>query len=330
MYIIEPFLIKTERRLKNFEKVEGPRNLAGKDIQRIHSLLAEGKKKGTVLIDFTPFSNLGTESRYEKMKKWDWKGAYVVVRDGPLVGEFKKNGIPMLIDDKRSKVTQSFSTLENMTKVNYANLHGKYVEKKLLKLLNKNIRKPQRKVDWIKLKDGEGVNMWFDIKGVIEDPKNLLFIGYQLGYLLTDAYSTYIKEDGFIVSNNNAWALASLLATRFEKELYIVDRLGPSPRVNIKWLQEIGYNINGKRLIIVEDLISTGREVDLLYFFLDYIGVEVRRIISLFDLQKAGPILNGSSGKKLTLLSLCRPLPKISGYKQIPKYEYNNMKRRKN
>jgi len=324
--IIEPFLIIMESRLKNFEKIGGSMNLDDRDIGRIFELFKEEKEESIVLIDFTPFSNLGTKDRYKKIKELlgKKKNVRAVVRNGPLVDRFKESKIPLLVCDENFKITESFFSSDDMKGKNYFELHKEYVEKRLIKWIKKTaINAPKGK--WIELGDGRGANRWLNLKGIIEEPKNLLFIGYQMGYLLTNAYSNNLDEDGFIASNNHAWILASLLSRIFEKELYIVDHLGPSPRINTKWLEEIKQETGGKgkKLVIVEDVISTGRELDLLYFFLNYIGVGVKKVITFLNLEEAKPkLFNDSNDKRL--ISLCIPFPvKIRGYKQIPKYEYD-------
>jgi len=334
--IVEPYLIEVERQIKRFEKVtrivtldeEFFNKMGGELINLSDALIKEDK---TILLDFIPFKDIGSDNQYKRIKKMiDDKNILVVAKEGSLVFYFNKYKIPLVECDDTLKIISSPSSIglgNNMIGKNYFNLHKEYVEDKVFELVKKSVRRPPNEGDYIELKDGSAVNMWFDVKGLLEDPKDQLFIAYQLGYLLTNAYTNKIDEDGFIVSNNNAWALASVLSRIVEKEnekkIYIVDRLGPSPRINIKWLQEIGQEINGKRLVIVEDLISKGREVDLLYFFLDYIGVRVKRVISLFNLEIAEPILKGSGDKEVTFLSLCRSLSKISEYEYVPKYKYD-------
>jgi len=331
--IIEPFFIELVKQLKNFNPIICTTTLDEEFFQEFERTINELNNisdisKKTILIDFVPFLDIGGTNQFKKIAELIKDKKILIVSNSILAPSFNNNGIPTLVLDSELNIikppSQSEKDFGEVT--NYFSLHQEYVEDVVFDLVEKSKRFPKGK--YISLPDGSAVNMWFDVKKIIDNPRDLLFISYQLSYLLTRAYTKEIDEDGFIVSNNNAWALASMLSRILNKKIHIIDSLGPSPRVNSGWLQEIGRKINGSSLIIVEDLISTGREVDLLYFFLNYVGAKVKRVITLVNLERGEPIFKSiktEEGKNcFSVLSLCRPLYKIEDYEVIPKYKLGN------
>ena len=133
--------------------------------------------------------------------------------------------------------------------------------------------------------------------------------------MLTHGYRDQLIEDAFVVANNTSYVMAIFLNKIFsDKELVIVDRIGVYPsltRTTIVTLQ----GIQGKRLCMIEDVVSTGREVDLVYLLSFLQGGGVGRVICLFDLEIASPLLL----KGDRLIALCRPSPNLK-YKRVAKY----------
>lgn len=282
------------------------------------SLLEEISKNQSkiLLIDLFPYCRLGS-GRIEILKNlFNDKKIYFILRKDTFEDEFKNYNLPYLLFDENFKlIEKSFANIE--INQNYKKFKLKYIEAKLLEWVKDAIvTQPGNR--WITLQDGTKANKWIDIKGLVRKPERLFYLAYQIGYLLSKGYiDIELKEiDGFIVSNNNALSIASLLSIFFNKQLFIIDKLGPSPRINPDWLNEMREKLNGKKLIIIEDVISTGREVDLLYFFLIYHRVEVKLVISIIDLNCAHPVLLQQN----KILSLCKPSVKL-GYKRILAYQ---------
>lgn len=345
--LIEPFLLKKRRVIDSPEMVcldsASGVSLDDTDLENISNRLEEMKKVSLPVLDFTPFLDLGSRNRYSALQEIFRQNNYVIAcKDGRVADELKniklkdpENSIPFIVYDSDFEYKGSSSeNISEVLKKNFLEFRRGYIEKKIFYWLESNITNPENK-DWIELHNGSGSNMWLDIKGIIEQPNRAFFIAYQMGYLLTNGYIEDLdRVAGFVASNNNGWIIGSILARMFEKELFIIDKLGPSPRINISWMEDIAEDIHQRKVIIIEDLISTGREVDLLFLFLKYIGASIIAIVSLFDLERANPILisEDSVGSDFRIHSLCKPSKYLDnpgeelGYKRISKYEFNKRK----
>jgi len=318
--IIEPHMQKTKNNLTNGQNrpISGSGVLKDAEMDFLKKIF--DRKAEILLIDLFPFSDLGS-GRIEILKNLLPKNRniYFILKKDSLEEKFHEYGLPYLLFDENFKLNKSSNKIDFEFEIkDYKNFKLKIIESCILKWIKDATITPPQNDKWVALQDGTKANRWIDIKGLGRDPEKSFYIAYQIGYFLSKGYTDVeLKEiDGFIVANNNAVSLASLLSIFFAKPLFIIDKLGPSPRINPKWLIEIGHALEGKKLIIIEDVISTGREVDLLYFFLIYHRVEVKKIISIVDLNCAFPILPERS----LVLSLCKPSINLK-YRRILAYQ---------
>ncbi len=314
--IIEPHMLRLKKTMCEIECFPlGPAVFKDDDLRLVvDNIYNQNNHSAMLLVDLYPY-RLGPGRIEALAHAFRDKKVYFILRKGSFdfEDEPRSYDLPWVLLDKDFNPANGLA----LSFKNYIEFKLRYIENRILQWVKEAVICPKNN-QFITLQDGTRANIWIDIKGILQDPEKSFYIAYQIGYLLSKGFTIFeLKEvDGFIVANNNALPIASLLSIFFAKSLFIVDKLGPSPRVNPKWLIEMKDKLEGKRLIIIEDVISTGREVDLLYFFLIYHRVEVKKIISVIDLQCAKPVL----AKQNIILSLCRPSESLR-YKRILAYQ---------
>jgi len=285
-------------------------------------------KDRLLLIDFTPLLSLGTPIRLHSLEKLYNEIPFVVVAKQGIVFEqlksFKNISIivcnenteivDFLFSGKWGKRLEKVVTRKFKQEQNIFEIHRAWVENMLLEIIPDSIRKPTE-TRYFPLHDGAWANLWIDVKSIISEPERAFFIAYQMGYSLTRGYGENLREEGLIAANNTAYILASFLQLIFDnKDLVIIDRLGPYPNLSKMRLIELDI-IEGRKLCMVEDVISTGRELDMTQLIVYLHKAEISRAACLFNLEVALPHLI----PKDKIFCLCNPSNKI-GYKRFPRY----------
>jgi len=108
--------------------------------------------------------------------------------------------------------------------------------------------------------------------------------------------------DCFVTTNNTALFLSSLLQHVLKKPLIAVDRLGPIPNINIH-RNKLRKQLENKNIILIEEIVATGNELDRAMLFLNSMKTSVEKIITLYNLEVGRPMLI----KNNQLISLCKP-----------------------
>lgn len=118
--------------------------------------------------------------------------------------------------------------------------------------------------------------------------------------------------DLIVVPNNTALFISSTVQAIIDKPIICIDRLGPIPALNLhsKTLSKALYE---KKVILIEEVVATGSEVDRAIFFLKYMKASVEKIIAVYNLEVGMPML--IKGDKI--ISLCKPKAEL-------KYEYRS------
>ena len=277
-----------------------------------------------ILVDFTPFATLGTQTRWQELQAVAETVPFkAIVRQGIVLEQFKvlKNISTIVCTDAGEVVFADGSNDHRKGRQiiglgeSFLDLHRTWVESRLLDALRGAIRKPPPDRRYLRLSDDTWADKWIDVKAMLADPDVAFFAAYQMGYALTAGFSHPIPEDGFLVGNNTAYLLAGLLQSIFDnKHLFIVDRMGPYPSLSATRLRTLD-SLDQRKFCVIEDVISTGRELDMLRLLLFSRNARIDRVISLFDLEIASPLLL----QKASLMSLCRPSREIK-YERLPKY----------
>ena len=184
-----------------------------------------------------------------------------------------------------------------------------------MRVAQQSLRDPPGGTRFGRLHDGAWANMWIDVKAALGDPRSAFFAAYQMGYCLTRGFSLPLDEDAFVVCNNNSLLMASFLHQLFPgKELVVLDRLGPYPSFRGARTAALD-RIDGKKVVLLEDVVSTGREVDMTQLACLLRQAEVTKVVCLFSLEVARSRLLPES----SLLSLCRPSRRLR-YLRKPMY----------
>jgi len=155
----------------------------------------------------------------------------------------------------------------------------------ILKPLLENARRHLPSGEPIELPSKRFVSEWIDMKPVLQDPDDAFSIAYELGFVLSNGYQDEMRElDAFACSNNTGLILSSHLSLIFAKELLIIDRAGPLPKLPTRVFPDIA----GLNICLVEETIATGREVDLASLFIRMKGATLTKILAVC---KIGPTL---------------------------------------
>jgi len=336
IHIIEPLLEKIKISLLGlFEKnrLQKALSLYGteEDFKSLSEMLkkARDNKKTMTLIDFTPIMSLGTKTRLNKLIEMYQDYPFIAItKKGTVLQHLKDlDSIPVAICEEDYTISNFFLPDETETNLlryckslkgkNFLTLHSEWVNKNLSTIVPKSIRKPPKGQRYVRLPDDTWANVWIDVKSILTNSETSFFIAYQIGYLLTEGYSRDIIEEGFIVGNNIAYILASFLQQIFDdKKIIIIDHMGPYPSLSRTKLLGLNEKLREGKFIIVEDVISTGRELDLLYLLIFLSGSEVERAVSFLNLEVASPVV--FDPKKV--LTLCNPTLIIRNYKRLLKY----------
>ena len=137
------------------------------------------------------------------------------------------------------------------------------------------------------------------MKPVLQDPENAFSIAYELGFVLSNGYQDELRElDAFVCSNNTGLILASHLSLIFSKELIIIDRAGPLPKLPTKAFPEIA----GLNICLVEETIATGREVDLASLFIQMKGATLTEVITVCKIGSIQPVVAQRQGVPMKFL----------------------------
>jgi len=339
IHIIEPLLEKIRALLltEPFEKHRLQKALslygAEEDFKSLSKVpeKARDNKKTLILVDFTPIMSLGTKTRLnELIKIYQAHHFIAVAKEGTVLYNLKSLGkIPVAICEEDYTIsdlllppgeteTPLVSDCKSLKGKNFLTLHSEWVNKTLSAIIPKTIREPPEGRRYVRLSDDTWANVWIDVKSILTNPETSFFIAYQMGYLLTEGYSRSIGEEGFIVGNNIAYILATFLQQIFDdKKIIIIDHVGPYPSLSKTKLLGLDEKLGEGKFIMVEDVISTGRELDLLYLLVFLSRGEIERAVCFLNLEVASPVVFDPK----RVFTLCYPTLIIKNYKRLSKYE---------
>ncbi|MBX3134562.1 MAG: hypothetical protein KF689_14360 [Gemmatimonadaceae bacterium] len=166
------------------------------------------------------------------------------------------------------------------------------------------LRAPPEGRRYRRMPDSTLANTWIDVKRILTTGHERAL---EIAYLLVRAYTDDFREDyqhlTILTGNNTSAVLATLMQALLgpQVRVAVVDRLGPFPFLSPTRLRDAISR--GEHVVVIEDVISTGREIDLLQLLAIVNDGQVVRVIALYDLDIARPIL--VEGRRLD--SLCWP-----------------------
>ncbi len=135
---------------------------------------------------------------------------------------------------------------------------------------------------------------------------NLKHLGESIDLLIDIVYEIYLNIENYfiespdgkngdfkyiITTNNTALMIASLLQVIFENKTIIpIDKLGPIPSLRLH-SAVLKSKLDNSNVILFEEVVGTGSEVDRAIMFLNHMNAKIIKIISLFDLKVGRPLL---------------------------------------
>lgn len=333
--LVEPLLERAQELVANCEEhaLEQALTLFGtaRDVGRLEAAIRIAGRDASVLpvVDMTPFQSTGAQSRLKGLSSLYAEVPFLLLaRQRFALEQFEwVAGVTCAVCDENHQIIEIVNPGDgrqsNRFRIHPAlvrggdilQLHSAWVEQRLLELIPNAVREPENGMRYLELHDGAWANKWLDVKSLLRTPSVAFFTAYEVGYALTDGYSRDLDEDVIVASNNTAFVIASLLQQLFDhKQLVMIDRLGPVPNIARLWLLGLD-RVDNKRICMIEDVMSTGREVDMTEIIARVHHAEISRAISMFDLEVASSRLVS----KNRLLALCRPSKEIQ-YSRLPKY----------
>ncbi len=298
-------------------------------LQQIITKVARNNPDKHVLVDLSPIPSLGAQKRFLSLLELNKKTPFIIaIRSSMAIEQIQLlNEIPLLITDDATGEIKTYQ-LNSMHSVEMQKIYDdikkennihivrcKYFEELILALSNKFVQKPPDGSRYIQLHDMAWANQWIDVKSILGNTDLTLQLAYHMGYSLTKGYTKKLKEDIILVGNNTAYILGMFFNKIFDdKKLIIIDKLGPYPNFSY-FKSDILHYLNKKQVLIIEDVIASGREIDLLALLILTNNGEIGRASCIFDLECA----SSRFIKSELIISLVKPSQHI-GYERIPKY----------
>lgn len=160
--------------------------------------------------------------------------------------------------------------------------------------------------------NGMLVSCYLNLKKFGDDNSSLVDIAYEVIMELFDYFAEKKENpldsfDLFVTANNTALFLSSTIQAILHKPIIPIDKLGPIPSLKIR-SKSLKETIRKKRIILLEEVIATGSEVDRTVMFLNNAEAEVVKILGIYNLDIGKPLL----ANKIILTSLCRPKEEIN------------------
>lgn len=327
--LVEPLLDKLTEMIASGQSnpLKHGRSLYGdpSDIERLnHLIVAAQPLDGVPMVDLFPMQSVGTDSRLRSLSETFRRRPFVLViqeniPSGPSLEQLMGELPSILLDSNGMVKSQSRPLRDANTQLQecaqllpegseFIRVREGIVGMQLTEAAASSLRTPPKGRRYV-LVDETAVDAWFDIKRLLQDTTFGLELAYHMGYALTSGYARPLEEEGFLVGNNTAYVIACFLQDIFDqKELYVIDRIGAFPDLSHLRLSGYAEQLRGKRFVLVEDVTSTGREIDLLTLSALFLGATATRVVAAFDMEIAASLLQGAS----SVVCLARPAMRIA------------------
>lgn len=300
----------------------------------VDELACRGGQRQIVVLDCTAALSFGEASRLKPLASASSATPFVLLASQPVLerhaDSVERNRLPIVAVTPEGTlrwVAQSVTrtdrkALEAAGIVNgakYEDVSRSLVNDWLTALAKSAIRKPPQGMRYERLSDGTWANSWIDVKRLLTNPVVAFEIAYHMAKRLTSNFITPPSElpfSGFVVGNNTALVLAQHVRRILGSphRLFVCDRFGPLPHLSVLKLSLL-ERFEGQRLCVIEDVVGTGREVDLLSVFVFTRGGEITNAVGVFDLEIARTRLLDAT----QLEALCRPSIAIH-YERLPSF----------
>ncbi len=264
-----------------------------RDLKLIFDLKYNPDKFSFSFIDFTSFDVIRLDKRREAMISLSKEYEFLAIaRDNSVGQELVQLGyFPVAICRNDGIIKQAYQnrmddiTFSKYNKMlnkynNYDDIHNFWVDSILRNKIRDNLiyAKNYRFNNTV----NANMNLFIDIKNIIREYWMSFYIAYQIGHKLSNGYTNSLEEKGFIACNNTAYVIASMLQLIFDsKSLIYLDKLIAKRKTNIAKLNIAKREIQKNNLIIIEDIVATGREVDMLYILTRLLDGYINRAASV-------------------------------------------------
>ena len=159
------------------------------------------------------------------------------------------------------------------------------------------------------------VSSYLDLKTLCKNIDNLVDIAYEVVLNVNNYFVVNGDEYQFnkiIVANNTSLLIASIIQKIIEKNVIAIDKLGPIPTLKLE-SESLREQLKEELVIVFEEVMSTGSEVDRIVMFLNHMEANIVKIIALYNLDIGGPKVVDSE-----------LIVKLSSPKEVLKYEYRS------
>ncbi len=165
--------------------------------------------------------------------------------------------------------------------------------------------------------NGMLVSCYIRLKLLGQFPKELFDLIYEV-FLYLSNYFIPDKEkfyDLIAVSSNTTLYIMGILENLLYKPIIILDKLGPIPTF-ISINTKLHNVLIGKKAIYIEEVSATGSEIDRSMLLLHNLGLDIRKVIALYDLNAGNAMLPDTN----QIMSFCKPKKSLN-------YQYRSSER---
>lgn len=320
------------------------------DIRTVSKILADYQSEINqyVFVDFTPFERIGhLDTLLDSLKQFQKTKPVLLIVSETILGELRRltPELPIMVikftgQGKFEKIMGGSKSDHNLREIvlkevksktgeDLINFRKRVADYNLTKLLyepgcldipsamDSKFRHIYLSGRYYRIMPNDMlVSCYLNLKQIGKSYKALTAISYEIVLAIMEYFKRDfdpLKKFEFLVSpNNTSLFLAASVQAILEKPVIIVDKLGPIPALNLNTRRLSGL-LDGKTVIVIEEVVATGNEVDRSILFLSNLNSEVHKIIALYNLEVGNPLLL----KENQMISLCRP-------KKALKYEYRS------
>lgn len=159
-----------------------------------------------------------------------------------------------------------------------------------------------------KMPNGMLVSSYINLKKLGSSIDSMMAIAYEGLIFLADGFlpknDNEFDFDAIVVPNHTSLFLCSILQTIVQKPIIALDRIGPVPSLRLRGAHQHSDYLQGKCVVIIEEVIATGNEVDRTLLYLAGIGIkQVKKVVAFFNLKVGQPYLIDEKD----IISLCLP-----------------------
>jgi len=150
------------------------------------------------------------------------------------------------------------------------------------------------------------VSCYLNLKEIGKDYNAIFTLAYEIILFTLECFrrdmDLYSHIDALVTTNNTALIFASCVQAILGKPLIAIDKLGPIPSLGLH-SRKLRNMLENKKVILIEEVVATGSEVDRALFFLNNMQSSTTKIIAIYNLEIGIPRLVSLD----QIISLCKP-----------------------